>query len=48
VNCNQPTGFSIYEISTKSEKVYRTLQEIVRAYDYALVYPLNSSISFET
>jgi len=47
INCNQPHGFSVYEISTKTDKHYKTLQEIVHAYSYALVTPLVTLLPYE-
>jgi len=40
-------GFSIYESASNSDKYYNTLQDIIRAYHYALTVPVWNTLPYE-
>jgi len=47
INSCKPIGFKVYENETKQDRTFRDLNEVVKAYSYALITPLMSSIQYE-
>lgn len=47
INTCKPIGFKVYDNATKSDKTFRTLQEIVKQYSYCLKVPLKTNIVYE-